>query len=151
MLAHNSGNTFTTASRTGGVRPGGIAHPINRVNLQSADPRSHPSRRRNQTTMYGAATRANGAAASGALTTNYADSRPQAQHAKTYSMHEPENVQRAMNIVSTSDMDNITHDDGVVKDIDAMMDADMDDMTGVTTTMDITTEAAKRSEQRRML
>jgi hypothetical protein len=66
-------------------------------------------------------------------------------------MHEPENVQRAMNIVSSTDMDNMTHDDGVVKDIDVMMDGDMDDMTGVTTTMDITTDAARRSERKRML
>lgn len=65
-------------------------------------------------------------------------------------MHEPDNVQRAMNIVSSTDMDNTTHDDGVVKDIDVMMDGDMDDMTGVTTTMDIT-DLAKRSGQKRML
>lgn len=65
-------------------------------------------------------------------------------------MHEPDNAQRAMNIVSSTDMDNTTNDDGVVKDIDVMMDGDMDDMTGVTTTMDIT-DVNKRSARKRML
>ena len=65
-------------------------------------------------------------------------------------MHEPDNAQRAMNIVSSTDMDNTTNDDGVVKDIDVMMDGDMDDMTGVTTTMDIT-DVNKRSSRKRML
>lgn len=55
-----------------------------------------------------------------------------------------------MNIVSSTDMDNTTNDDGVVKDIDVMMDGDMDDMTGVTTTMDIT-DVNKRSARKRML
>lgn len=86
--------------------------------------------------MYGAATAVNGGAASGHLAVQ------QPHHQKTYSMHESEAAQRAMNIVSSTDMDSN------VKDIDVMMDGDMDDITGATTTMDITTEAHKRDQQR---
>lgn len=61
-------------------------------------------------------------------------------------MYEPDEVQRAMNVVSSADMDNITQDEGI-KTIDVMMDGDgITDIAGNDTTIDVSTTAHKRSE-----